>query len=62
MRGVFQGVFGGFILCGTVISFVSVVGAWSGAVSLVIRTLIVTKHMARRNMKTGNGKVERIEN
>ena len=30
----------GVILCGTEISFVSVVGAWSGTLSLVIHSLI----------------------
>jgi len=38
---VFLGCGEGVILCGTEISFVSVVGAWSGTLSLVIHALIL---------------------
>ena len=39
--GCFLGCGGGVILCGTKISFVSVVGAWSGILSVVIHSLIL---------------------
>jgi len=41
MCGVFLGCGEGVILYGTEISFVSVVGAWSGTLSLVIHFLIL---------------------
>ena len=36
------------ILCGTEISFVSVVGAWSGTLSLAILTYLLTCSMVQR--------------